>query len=230
MKILFWNVQRVGGTTSEQRNLMFESVIAQFIRDGGDMILLCEVTSDFVLSGNQFEKVGVRPRRTDSLTRQQLGYAAFDRDLNNIPIQIEDITRFSVNFEDRITFRGGDSFSNQSNRYVIKIGDENIFLYHSNASYKSQVLVPWVANHLSNSYSQFVLIGDLNVNPDEWRYEIPNTESVFAGPTHGVSNTYDYAVFRSGLNATVAKMDSRKFAIEAGISHSDHLPIIVEVR
>jgi hypothetical protein len=52
MKILFWNVQRLGSSTPRSRSQIMEGVIAEaFSVDNVDLAFLCEVSGSTAMGG-----------------------------------------------------------------------------------------------------------------------------------------------------------------------------------
>ncbi|WP_234712359.1 hypothetical protein, partial [Xanthomonas perforans] len=65
MRILFWNVQRLGTGTPGSKQKIMEQVVAEaFHLHNAEFAVLCEVTSDLELGGVAINKQVVTAKRT----------------------------------------------------------------------------------------------------------------------------------------------------------------------
>ncbi|MCC4633306.1 MULTISPECIES: endonuclease/exonuclease/phosphatase family protein [Xanthomonas] len=249
MRILFWNVQRLGTGTPGSKQKIMEQVVAEaFHLHNAEFAVLCEVTSDLELGGVAINKQVVTAKRSAKGTKAQLGYAAIDDDLDESILMRFNPPSFRDVFGTSPWKKGGGEFTKQSKRHVACLGDLNgisLYVYHANASGKAAFLVGWVAEALHQLHNgSFVLMGDLNCEPAALILAMQESGSdlnffnvAFNGNTHnakiGVSKVYDYAVSGSNVATNVEVLNIAPAVANFSQSInplddiSDHCPIIV---
>ncbi|HEU0077719.1 MAG TPA: hypothetical protein VFQ76_08745 [Longimicrobiaceae bacterium] len=252
MRILFWNVQRLGGGTGELRSAILEGVIASaFYDDNAEAAVLCEVTSGTTLSNATIDKQITVAKRTTKGSKAQLGYAAIESDLSTMEMEQVLVSDYSDVFGTPVPKKGGNMFDKQSKRFVAfagTVGGTNLYVYHANASARAPFLVAWVAEDLrQQDGGNFVLVGDLNCDPAA---VVNALTSQGANPAHfhvrnggnthnakkGVSKIYDYAicgVANNNLAVTVKNIRphlpvNQLTNLPDDSLSSDHLPILVD--
>jgi hypothetical protein len=243
----FWNLYRLGGSSSEEKKFIIEGALAQIFNDhAAECAFLCEVTGDVQLGGAAVGKqLYAATRKTG-----QLAYAAFNDDMTAHDLEKADIIDFVDVFGGDPIKKGGKLFSKQSKRpvaYAGDVGGVHIFIYHANASAKSAFLTAWVAESLNiDTQGNFVLAGDLNCEPlefDTWMHHCTdgsnhhtNFQRASGGLTHnaktGLAKTYDWAIAGPQVNhvVTVTPVDYGATIGGMGFTtdpRSDHLPIVV---
>ena len=161
-------------------------------------IAFCEITSNFYLEFTDptqpnayyyyfiptYKQVVV-PKKTSKKTNQQLGYALLETNSNlrldlstNSDLSPEIVNNFSTIFGatmNNLIHETGSNFDQCSKRKLAMFGDrvanKYIYVYHSNASGRSAITVPWMIGYLlrkhrHNNNQEFVLMGDFNCNPN----------------------------------------------------------------
>lgn len=249
MNILFWNTYRLGAGSDAVKKSTIETVVRRLRSDYCvQQVVCCEITSDFDFCHSfsstrsidiPVDKQAFRHVQRRTARAAQLGYAAFSteghaRSWCSMDIDNHAIGSYGATFGHAPAFAGGGIFTNHSRRLVGKVDSRfpiPIYVYHANASDKSEDLVPWVLNDLvENSPGGFILTGDFNCEP--WNLtDIPaGVHWGTGGPTHnafhGLYSTYDYAFFYH-CQGEVMAFDYRA---QYGIDYvSDHLPILIRV-
>ena len=186
----FWNVERLGGGSSEDKRMIIESVIAEIHRVSPvSFVGLCEVTSDVRLGEAPVSRQVYRAKRTQDQERYQLAYSAFDTpNMSAVDLEIKSIMDFRDLFVEgrdfavpgggvirgvgraRVPGGGKTVFVSHSARPVADAGELNgtrVFLYHADSGGGNPpqrgFLAAWVAASLDLEYGgNFVLAGDLN--------------------------------------------------------------------
>lgn len=240
MKVLFWNTQRLGGgSPDDKQQALLEAVLN--LKEGMevDICLFCEITSDveaFALA----KQVAV-VRRDVRRNAAQLGYGCLDCDLSHRDLRIAEIPHYNDVFDEPIGYRGGGRFDAQSKRRVAfagRVGNVPLYVYHANASYKSVELVRWIACALDERHKRFLLVGDFNCAPASLREALSDKLHLLVkdgGCTHIPSgartakSVLDYAVAK-GCSITVEVLPADKIVRGTGWKRPpDHLPILVTV-
>jgi hypothetical protein len=249
----FWNTQRLGGSSPEEKRQLFEGIIAQIMHNAHDFqyFALCEVTGVVQIGDVNVEKALLKA----SVKPGQLAYEVIDADLANSPIEAADIDNFNEIFGIPSFVKGGNAFNRQSKRPVAGISRTQqgtpIFIYHANASARSAFLVNWVAAALAKECEDnFILAGDLNCEPADFQsmhtaiqhqmqlrgsgVVLPNFTLSSGGQTHnakaGLAKIYDWAVSGSKTGEVKVQVVNYMTAIHEinwGQHASDHLPIVI---
>ena len=251
MKLLFWNVQRLGRSTPNLRGGVVEGVVAHAFQDHHvDLVVLCEMSGSTHLGDVAVNKQLNVIRRGATRGAAQLGYAAISDDLNEVAIQRFELPSFSDTFGRPIHRKGGNAFTRHTKRFVGHLGDfagVNVYVYHANASAKGAFLVAWVAAALDlEDDGDFLLVGDLNSTPQAVRTQMqfvgldPDTfEFGWDQPTHNAhkppaTKVYDWAIGGFSIVPGVTTLDiggfvQGAFGADAPANMPDHLPIVVEI-
>jgi hypothetical protein len=226
MKILFWNVQRLGSGTPTRRKEVFEAVFAEavVVRDV-EYALFCEISASLIASdGNTINKQLMMAKRTKKKSSGQLGYAGLTADMTELPLVKADLPSHDEVFGMPSWRKGGNYFDRISKRmvgHVGKLGGRDIYCYHANASALGGMLVAWAAAHLHQKHKgKFVLLGDLNAEPGnvqtqlQWRKIDPgHFVCATGGSTHNaktdLKTTYDYAIGGNGHDLQVTALNIR---------------------
>ena len=248
----FWNTYRLGSGSDDNKNLLYEGIVAQIIDAAHDFqfMALCEVTGELQLGVATVEKTLVRATGT----KGQLAYSGINEDMSSSEIEVQDIGNFMDTFGIPSWKKGGNAFTRISKRPVARFNDgygTPIFIYHANASAKSSFVVTWVAASLAQEYNDdLILAGDLNCEPLAFLNEcqqfdrqmrlagsgtaFPVFGYFYGTPTHnakyGATSTYDWAITGSNTApVTVTVMDYTQAIQEMNwnANASDHLPILI---
>lgn len=255
-KFIFWNTQRLGAGSGTEKGIVLESVLAQIFHDhDADAAFLCEVTSDTVLGDATFSK-SIHYKKKGSL-----GYSGISApDYDAVALERFPVPKFNEVFATTSHRKGGNEFTRQSKRMVVAAGNWGgvpIYLYHANASYRAAFVVSWVAAALhAEEEGDFLLVGDLNCEPSQFKSEIdvcareidPQFHKQFyrcyGGDTHnartGLSKTYDWAIAGGevdpGVEVTAIDLTASLRALNLIPKNgnpssvlSDHLPILVTI-
>jgi hypothetical protein len=189
MKVGFWNVQRLGDGTSEEKKRIVADVIDKFFDElDVELFVLCEVMSDTVVSsilGNEHEveKLEHRPRRSKKRTSAALGYSLITTEGLDVTARKFEVPTFSELFGQPNHRKGSADFYLKSKRHILTLSHYmagwDLYFYHANAESLggSRHKVAWAAEALRHANSNandevvrpFVLIGDLNCQPTELR-------------------------------------------------------------
>jgi hypothetical protein len=116
----------------------------------------------------------IKARRDAQNSAAQLGYAVIGpREYKDFDPYEYEIRNFGDLFGPGTHLKGGMDFDNQAKRYVLAfrqlIGGKRLFVFHSNASAKSQHILPWVIESIRVECNgkPWALVGDLNCEPTE---------------------------------------------------------------
>lgn len=238
MKVLFWNTQRLGGGSPDDKQQAIREAVLKIKEDMEvDICLLCEITSD-VEAFALVKQVAVA-KRDVRRNAAQLGYGCLDRDFGHQDLRIAEIPHYNDVFDEPIGYRGGGRFEVQSKRRVAsagRIGNVPLYVYHANASSKSVELVKWVACALDERHRRFLLVGDFNCSPADLREALSDRLHLLVrdgGCTHIPSgartakSVLDYAVAK-GCPITVEVPPANQIVRAIGWKRPpDHLPIVV---
>jgi len=232
MRLLFWNVQRLGGNSPELKQILIEGVMEEAFRMDVEWILLCEITSDTEFSEVPIQKQLAIGKQKSRKSTAQLGYAwiTSSREGGELqPQMIDPMVVYSPSGDNVRMSKGGKYFEKISKRTVAYVGQDqgpngvNIFMYHANASGKALRLVTQVVSTCVNDTDGcgalgFLLVGDLNCDPtalQSWlKVNLTKNEYKSVGVawdkqqyTHnarqGATRTLDYCVHSSNLTCEV---------------------------
>ena len=257
MRLLFWNVQRLGGGSPELKKALIEGVMAEVFKLDVEWVLLCEMTSDTEFGDVPIQKQLAVGKQTARKSTAQLGYSWIRNDLTVGDLQVQMIDPMQVyapSGENVRLCKGGSYFHKLSKRNVVYVGQDqapvgvNIFMYHANSSYKSprlvtQVVSTCVYDTIGTGDLGFLLVGDLNCEPDTllpWldvnlEPEVRATVDVtWGGPTHnardGATSVLDYCVHSRHLTCEVKTVPLDGVMQNVGRKNfPDHLPILVGI-
>ncbi len=189
MKVGFWNVQRLGGSSPEEKKSLVANVIDKFFDElDVELMVLCEITSDTVVNSSsenehKIEKIVHRPRRTNRRTSSALGYTLITKEGLDATAWKFEVPSFTDIFDQPNHRKGGSDYYNKGKRHVLTLSHYeegwDLYFYHANAisGGGSKHAVAWIAEALrlensdkaGNVLHPFVLIGDLNCHPTELR-------------------------------------------------------------
>lgn len=216
MKILFWNVYRLG-RTSEKAGDIEAQLDHHFDTDGVEYAFLCEMTSDVELWGDMITKQGVKRKRSKALTRRQLGYAGLDDTGANVALTSMP-----------------DLVGRKSKRNVVMTqipGQVKWFIYHANSSGMASELIVNLVTNIKATYPKesFILFGDMNCEPDELIDELKtSSRDVYtgvrfrsSGASHRRGRTLDWCISYNCRTDVTTKTPVD--------NPSDHSILIIEV-
>jgi hypothetical protein len=255
MRILFWNVQRLGSGSGELKKAIIEGVLAEAFRLDVEWALLCEVTSSTSLGDASVDKQLSVVKRSKKKSAAQLGYAWIKSDLSTGTLQKLDVeggTMLRPSGENVRVVKGGGTFAVQSKRRVAYVGQvgapvgPRVYMYHSNASDKAAPLVASaVKTCLDDAPGGFVIVGDLNCEPLVLKStlqvnlaaeEYGGLDVAYDTNTHnareGLSHVYDYAVYSDDFYCEVKTLDITHVLHGHNVDKKDipdHLPILVGI-
>ncbi len=215
MRILFWNVQRLGATTDDNRRTIIGNV---FYSVAPDLILLCELTT---ASGTP-QAQNITYRRQNPF---QLCYGAVDSGGGNIGL-----TRVNPPAGPGYAgqFAGGNDFSDLVDRALAYVGFNNnyhIYVFHAPANQFEAKRAATFLTYALNAHhagANWLVIGDQNIEPadlppfvNNHAYQ-PDTATFISG----MPKMYDYI-----LTNNYAGFNLR--TVVPGGAGSDHLPIVL---
>jgi hypothetical protein len=256
MRIVFWNVQRLGGSSPDLKKLLIEGVLAELFKLDVTWALLCEVTSDTKLGQVPIQKQLALVKRSKKKSQSQLGYAWLKKDLSTGQLSRHPIDPLQIlmpSGENVRISKGGSYFQKLSKRVVAYVGQDQppvgplVYLYHANASSKAahlvtQAVATCVEDVDKTAALGFLLVGDLNCEPlslssyleVNLKDRAGEVDVAHGGKTHnartGLNTIYDYAVHSSNLMCEVAAFDIQHAMKNFGKKNlPDHLPILVGI-
>lgn len=169
MRILFWNVQRLGRTTPAGKIDFISAVIDRAEVQYGqiDHVVFCEVTGTAMIRGQPVVRelpVGARGPAAIS----QLAYSA----LYSPPLTAVEIADFDDVFDFKPIYKHGKNFRRIAMRNVGQLHNgsgTDCYVFHANASAVAARQVAWAATSLNKEHMvpprPFLLFGDLNCTP-----------------------------------------------------------------
>lgn len=216
MRILFWNVQRLGWTTDDARRTIIGNV---FYSEAPNLLLLCELTTASAIP--QGQNITYRLQHP-----AQLCYGAVDQDGNSIPLtRVNPIAGAGYAGQ----FIGGNNFANLVNRALAYVGfanNYNIYVFHAPAyqfgAERALTFITYALNAL-HAGQNWLVIGDLNIEPFNLSPYVyahvfePNTATYIGG----MPKMYDYVLTNNNTGMTLR-------TINPGAPGSDHLPIVLD--
>ena len=216
MRILFWNVQRLGGVTDDVRRTIIGNVFYAMVPD---LILLCELTTASLIPKAQNITYRVKGK-------YQLCYGAIDANGTDIPL-----TRVNPAAGPKYAnqFIGGNNFSNLVNRALACVGfynNYNIYVFHAPAcQFGAERALTFLTYALDALHpgANWLVIGDLNIEP--WNlsdyvqnYVFQSSSNTYIG---GIPKMYDYVLSNNFAGFTLNTV------VPSGPG-SDHLPIVLD--
>jgi hypothetical protein len=217
--ILFWNVQRLSGSSDQDReSRIIETLKSQLC----DLNMMCEVLSSYTNFDVTLATYGAESSHT-------LGYTALDKGLNNVGISEVDATVPDC-FSGQV--KGGTQVDYFMNRKLVEVNHNypnwpRVFMIHANAS-KGAACTTISASTVEAMGGDWLLVGDFNDEPDDvikWLNWAGIQTNVFEpnGPTHvGPWPNYtekklDYVISSPTINSLMIDVVKRR--------QSDHDPI-----
>jgi hypothetical protein len=214
MRLMFWNVQRLGASTDNARRTILSSAM---YAQAPNFVLLCELTTASQIPQAQ----NITYRRENPW---QLCYGAFDSNAQTIML-----TRQNPYAGQGYAglFDGGNNFANLVDRALAYAGvynNHHVYVIHSPANQdgaeRAITFLTYALNARHNG-AYWLVVGDFNVEPQNTsayvQGHIVNDGATFIS---GVPKAYDYALTNNTANVTVGSLNPGGLA-------SDHLPIIV---
>ncbi|WP_160139804.1 endonuclease/exonuclease/phosphatase family protein [Chryseobacterium sp. c4a] len=215
MRILFWNVQRLGWTSDDNRRSIIGNV---FYSQAPDIMLLCELTT--ASQTPQAQNITYRLQNSS-----QLCYGATNNDGSLIQL-----TRINPPVGAGYPGRpGGNNFANLVDRALAYAGIHNnyhIYVFHAPAYFigaeRAATFLTYALNAL-HAGQNWLVIGDHNVEPYKLTPFVqnhafqPNTATYIGG----MPKMYDYVLTNNPANFSLQ-------TIVPGGAGSDHLPIVLD--
>lgn len=213
MRILFWNVQRLGaGTDDARRTILGQALYAI----APDVVLLCELTT--ASETPQAQNITYRDHNP-----AQLCYGAFDANGQTI-LLTRILPAAGAGYAG--LYYGGNNFANLVDRalaYVGNLGGTQVYVFHApayqNGAARAMTFLAY-ALHEAFGITPWLVIGDFNVEP----HNLPTFAQqfvVYGGATYigGMPKAYDYVLTNRAIH---------NFQIHVpGGPGSDHLPISI---
>ena len=202
-KITFWNLQRMGAGTDNDRR---QAILTTIESLEPDVQLYCELTtaSEFPLQQNlTYRRQAVR----------QLCYAALDKEAD---ITLTRVTPTATAAYRNAGFAGGNNFTKLASRalaYVDVFDGVSVYLFHAPASNdRAQMVMSFIATALDEHPDPWLVLGDFNIEPAELKNV--SARGIDIDPLiHNSGNAtfardakrkeYDYALASRGMNVTV---------------------------
>ncbi len=188
MRLLFWNVQRLGASTDDARRTILSGAMHAV---APDRVLLCELTT--ASATPQAQNITYRRRNA-----WQLCYGAFDSNGNTIGL-----TRVNPPVGPGYAgqFVGGNNFGNLVDRALAHagpIGGFDVYVIHSPAyqfgATRAITFLTYALNHMYGA-NPWLVVGDFNVEPHNTsayvQGHIVNDGATYIG---GLPKVYDYAL------------------------------------
>lgn len=226
MKILFWNVQRLGHGTPQERKDAFTYLYEKRVKP--DLALFCEL-----LPGGGFPKPNNLTYRRESI--YQLCYGCLDENFADVPLA--SYTPDSTAEYQQAAFKGGNYFPNLVDRSVGYLGNHGgveMYVFHAPAtSGSARRAMSFLACDLDLKHGlhPWLVIGDFNVEPDRLSLTDVGIElsCLVASPSEPTKisakgdKTYDYVLCNFIDDVKVARIRCSPRTMG-----SDHYPILVE--
>lgn len=226
MKLVFWNVQRLGGGTPQARRQVIEDLVAKRVKP--DYAIFCELLQniDFPTPYN------LTYRRENP---RQLCYGCIDTNGNSY--QLKSYTPSATDDYKKAGFKGGNDFKQLADRsvaYFAKVGGVDVYAIHAPAGKGSaQKAMSFVACDLNQSFvnKPWLLLGDFNVEPNILASSKVGIDlsSITAAPNEPTKigkrrdRTLDYVLCNFVGSVSVSRVRCSPRTVG-----SDHYPILVE--
>lgn len=219
MKILFWNTQRLGGKSDKDRISVLHGLV-----DGekADVNLYCELTQ-------QCDAPSPINLNYRTKNKYQLCYGARNAK-GDMPITIANI---EITDDYALAkYKGGKAFKKITSRCVGSVGtqgDVEVFFFHAPASHNAIKAVSFAACSLNKRFGDepWMLIGDLNVEPDELAkakvgIDLSGLIKRSGRATHSKGKELDYAL------TNITALTVKRVDVVLETAGSDHYPIVAE--
>ncbi len=250
VKIGFWNLRRLSGASSEEKDAYIKSTVKRL---GVDIMMMCEVVGDDSGDDNEEESDG-DTEMTDaspfSIVGQnlsyrkknpwQLCYSCMDKDGKDVKL-----VRYEPTASDlyaKFAFKGGNNFSRLVDRGVahyampVASGTLHVLGFHAPANDASATkAVSYVLSHLSENVrdlrgQKWLFLGDMNVEPADFNARTNRTFSNWMANSgsatyHGWTSDkeYDYGF----TNVSGWEITNYRRTLRA--ANGDHNPVTIKV-
>ena len=224
--ISFWNLQRFGGTTEQQRKTAIRLTIDPFKPD-------LELYAELTPKATDLEPQNITHKRKNT---SQLCYAAQDNAHKRV--KLDKAEPQSTPEYRKLAIKGGNNFMRMRgvNRGLASAGSWNgvdVYTFHAPASKRATAAMLFVAFHLaSKPGTKWLVVGDFNVTPDVLQPLCAGKGINVVTPERGrfthftrrskTSSTLDYVL----TNLPNVKVTA--FLLKEWLGISDHSPIIVK--
>ncbi len=226
-RLMFWNVERLGDGTDKARKDILQERISDL---KPDLVILCELMQTCKYP----TPINLTYRKENP---HQLCYGVYDPATGKDYAGVKAYSPVDADVDDYkgAGFKGGTNFKQLTDRAAADIGVWNkihLFAFHApgGAGLHS---VSFLACDLNKIKTPWMLIGDLNVEPDNLKKAklgivvsdliLDPGKVTHMNPATKKDNVYDYAL----TNVQGVSIEVKSRFTRSTLAISDHLPIIV---
>lgn len=213
--LMFWNTQRLSRGSQKARSLGIAGVVN---RQNADLAIFCELTQQAKLP----RPVNYTYRRRNA---RQLCYGFKKRGRGRVVTK--PYTPVAADWYKQAGYKGGNDFTHLTSRApgVTMVGETTVYFFHAPASNNAVKCTAFLTCALNEQHRDkpWVLIGDLNVEPDKLRRDLQ------AAGLDGLVIEPDRATHRSGkkFDYVVSNVPGLAVTVVDGGGFSDHDPITI---